>query len=204
MLDQFSIEIAPGERVGITGPSGRGKTTLIEMIFGTLDPDTGLVEVDDLEVQSLRLEALRERIAMVAEPEIFEGTILDNVLLGRSLSTEAVHDALRKVGLLDAFASLPDGVLTRLTSKGVPLSDGQIHRLMLARAIVGEPRLLLVDALLDVMSPASLEELLDVLTDPAAPWTLVIVSNREQVLRRCDRVIDLSSVEVEPGRRLFV
>jgi ABC-type multidrug transport system fused ATPase/permease subunit len=139
-------------------------------------------------------------VALVGEPEIFEGTILENVLLGRSLSTEAVHDALRRVGLLEACAALPDGVLTRLTSRGAPLSEGQIHRLMLARAIAGRPRLLLVDALLDVMSRPSLQELMDLLTEDGAPWTLVVVSNREEVLRRCDRLVELAQRD-KPVRR---
>jgi ABC-type multidrug transport system fused ATPase/permease subunit len=151
------------------------------------------VEIDGIDVRSLRLEALRNRVAMVAQPEPFEGTIRDNVLMGRSLATEDVHEALRRTGLLEPFAELSDGLDTRLTSAGHPLSDAQIHRLMLARAIVGAPGLLLVDdSSLDGMSREPRERILGVLTDAEAPWTLILVSNRGEVLQRCDRLVELA------------
>ncbi|MEM6704709.1 MAG: ATP-binding cassette domain-containing protein [Acidobacteriota bacterium] len=194
-FDGFSIDIAPGERVGFTGPSGFGKSTLLEMLYGNFEPEAGLLEIDGVDVRSLRLEALRERVALISSTnEVFEGSVLDNILLGRSVPPENLHETLKKVGLTDALAALPEGVRTRLTQSGVPLSDGEIHRLMIARSIVGAPRLLMVDALLDGMSERSLDSMLDLLTDREAPWTLLLVSNRDEVLKRCDRVIDFSHV----------
>lgn len=194
-FDAFTIDVAPGERIGFTGPSGFGKSTLLGMLYGNFEPEAGLLEIDGVDVRSVRLDALRERVALISSTsEVFEGTILDNILLGRSVPAERLHETLKKVGLLDALTGLTDGVHTRLTPGGVPLSNGEIHRLMIARSIIGEPRLLLVDALLDGMSGRSLDSMLDLLTDRDAPWTLVLVSNRKEVLERCDRVIDFSQV----------
>ena len=191
IFQRVSLDIQPGERVSISGSSGLGKSTFVEMLYGTLDPKDGYIEVDGMDVRTVRLEALRDRVAVLNDSEVFEGSILDNVVLGRALSAEQVNDALRAVGLLDVCAGFPDGLRTKMTSKGAPLSGGQIQKLMVARAIVGQPRLLVIDGLLDTMSAASLAPLLDVLTAPSAPWTLILVSNRDEVIDRCDRVIDL-------------
>ncbi|ANM32391.1 hypothetical protein ABI59_20515 [Acidobacteria bacterium Mor1] len=192
LIEDLSLDIEPGQRIGIKGPSGSGKSRLIEMLFGAVIPEKGSVEIDGIDLRGFRLETLRTQVAMVSEPEVFEGTIRENVLLGRALAAEDLHDALRRTGLLRTFTTLPDGLDTRLTSKGRPLSQGQILRLMLSRAISQQPRLLLIDGTLEGMSPKGVERALNALCDTPCPWTLVIVSNRPEVLERCDRVIDLN------------
>ncbi len=194
----LSLDVRPGERIGIKGPSGSGKSRLAEMLFGSVVPESGSIEIDGIDLRAFRLETLRQQVAMVSGPEVFQGTIRENVLLGRALAAEDLHDALRKTGLLRTFTTLPLGLDTPLTSKGQPLSHSEILRLMLARAISQKPRLLLVDGTLEPMSSRGIERALSALCGENCPWTLVIVSNREEVLRRCDRVLDLTeSIEAE-------
>lgn len=189
VIDAFTL--APGERLGVTGPVGAGKSTFADVLFGLRVPARGVVLVDDVDLRSLPPVDLREHVALVRGLEVFPGSIVDNVRLGRDdLSLADVTDALRRVGLLDELLALPEGLSTRLHPSGRPLSSGQAWRLMFARAIVGQPRLLVVDGALDRIDlSASGHATLTMLCDPAAPWTLVCITDAEAVLGRCSRVI---------------
>ncbi len=186
------LAVAPGERVGITGPAGAGKRTFADLVFGLRAATRGVVLVDDVDVRTVSPTDLREHVSLVRGLEVFPGTVLDNVRLGREdLSLSDVDVALRRVGLLDDLQALPDGLATELHPSGRPLSSGQAIRLMVARAIVGQPRLLVVDRTLDrldVASPSGAQTL-DALFDPAAPWTLVCISDDATLLTRCPRVV---------------
>ncbi len=196
LFDDLSLSVRPGERVVLRGPNGSGKSVLLEILYGTIDPEDGQVEIDGLDVRSIRLEGLRNRVALVNNHEVFAGTIYDNLLMGRSLPVEEVQETLRRLGLLESFAALPDGIQTRLTANGAPLSQSQLQRLAIARAIVGQPRLLLVDGMLEGLGYQSLERVLEVLTDPTAPWTLLVVSHRPEVAMRCTREFDLGDTMI--------
>jgi ABC-type bacteriocin/lantibiotic exporter with double-glycine peptidase domain len=193
LLDGVAFELQPGERLAVTGSSGSGKTTLLETIYGLRLPDSGTIQVDGFDARTLHVDALRERIALAARPEVFEGSIRDNVTLGRELPDETVHAALRCAGLLEELLALPDGLETTLLGHGVPLSDGQLARLMIARAVAGRPRLLLVDGLLDGLGAGDAAAILDTLLDPAAPWTLIVATQRAELLERFRRVVDLDA-----------
>ncbi len=135
---------------------------------------------------------MRERVALVKGIEVIEGTVLANVQVGRDRVTHAAaREALRRVGLLDTVMALPSGLDTPLWTGGAPLSLGQANRLMLARAIVGRPGLLVLDESLDHMDADIRETVLPAVFDPGAPWTLVIVTHSEEAAKLCDRVVRL-------------
>lgn len=186
-----ALALASGERLGVTGPVGAGKSTFADVLFGLRVPARGVVLVDDVDLRSLPPVDLREHVALVRDLEVFPGSIVDNVRLGREdLSLADVTDALRNVGLHDELLALPDGLSTLLHPSGRPLSSGQSWRLMFARAIVGQPRLLVVDGALDRIDlSASGHAMLTMLCDAAAPWTLVCITDAEAVLARCSRIV---------------
>ncbi len=193
VLDGFTLSIEPGERVALLGPNGAGKSTLIDLLFGMRQPTHGHIEIDGMDLRDLRLESLREHIAVVKGIEIFEGSILDNVRMGReNLSVADVRQALEAVGLLDDILDLPDGLSTPLGTGGAPLSLGQAERLMLARAIVGSPRLLVLDEVLDDMDQEVRNQVLPAILGPAAHWTLVVVTHSQDVARLCGRQVRLA------------
>jgi putative ABC transport system ATP-binding protein len=134
----------------------------------------------------------------VRDIELFPGTILDNIRLGRpQVSYDAVADALRAVGLLEDVRALPDGLDTHLHPHGRPLSGRQAWLLMIARAIVEQPRLLVLDGMLDrIESPSERAPLVELIFAAGAPWTLVCISDRADLLARCDRVITLPASQV--------
>lgn len=191
-LANVDLSVAPGEKLAVKGPSGSGKSTLLELVFGLRSPSGGIILFDGVDQRDLSLTALRQDILLVQGAEIVEGTIGENVRLGRTGATPAeIREALHQVGLLDHVLSLPDGLNTRLSAGGSPLSNGQARRLTLARAIVARPRLLLLSEALDFFDDEERERLVDVLIRGGHPWTILVITSREQVLRACDRVVEL-------------
>lgn len=193
VLDGLNLSVEPGERVALLGPNGAGKSTLVDLLFGLRQPTQGHIEIDGMDIRDLRLESLREHIAVVKGIEIFEGSILDNVRMRReNLSVADVRQALEAVGLLSDVLDLPGGMHTPLGTGGSPLSLGQAERLMLARAIAGGPRLLVLDETLDDMDQEVRHIVLPAILGPNARWTLLVVTHSQEVARLCGRQVRLT------------
>ncbi len=194
LFADVDLHARPGQRIGITGPAGSGKTVFAELLWRLREPAEGAILLDGRDLRDLSTEFLRREVGLASPLEVIHGSVRANVRLQRPfVSDDDVRAALRRVGLLEVVAGLPDGVDTRLHPSGHPLSDGQVRRLMLARAIAGRPRLLVVDDLLDALAESEREELFDMLCAPDAGWTLVLVSDRPEIQRRCDSIVQLGS-----------
>lgn len=190
--------IAAGERVGITGPSGSGKSTLADVLFGLRTPSSGTLLLGGSDSRAIPLRVLRQRVAVVRGVELFAGTILENVTLDREhITYEAVTDALRRVGLLDDLLALPDGLSAKLHPQGRPLSHRQACRLMVARAIVDNPGLLILDGVLDQLDVEEQALVAADLFAPTAPWTLLCISERSDVLAQCTRVVTMNDGRIQ-------
>jgi putative ABC transport system ATP-binding protein len=185
------LEVRPGQRIAVCGRSGVGKTTLMETLGLLRLPREGLLEFDGLDARSLDRAATRLQLAYVGRAETFAGTIAENIRVGREdLSAADIRRSLEMVGLSDRVARLPQGVATPLASDGLPLSYNELKRLSIARALAARPRLLLIDGLLDGLDVDDCPELLDSIFDRAAPWTLVIVTARDEIRSRCDASVE--------------
>lgn len=186
---RLDLNIAAGARIGLSGPTGSGKSVLLDLMFGLRTPSAGRVLVDDVDLASVDLPTLRDGFALARSTRVLSGTVQQNVDLQRAgVAAEAVRRALEQVGLQSLVAALPAGAATALTPETGLLSSEARVRLALARAICAQPRLLLIDGLLDRLAPESRAALIDALLDPRAPWTLVIASQVAEVLARCDTV----------------
>jgi len=189
----LNLSLTPGERVAVVGPNGAGKSTLIELLVGERAPVDGYIQIDGQDLRDVRLDSFRRHVAIAKGIEIFDGTVIDNVQLGRDELTLAdVREALTQVDLLRDILSLPDGLRTRLSVGGSPLSLGQAERLMLARAIAGRPRLLILDELLDDMDRQVRHEVLPAILNPQNHWTLLVITHSDEVAKLCDRQIHLT------------
>lgn len=192
LLKELSLQIESGERVMLTGSDGAAGSRLLDLLFGTRAPSAGHIAIDGLEPRDMRPDALRRHVALLREVELFNGTVLENVHLERpEVSTSHVRDALEQVGLIDIMMQLPDGLETVLTGTGYPLSTNQARLLMAARAIVGRPRLLLVDGLIDALPDHDAERLTRLLVDPDQPWTLLMVTGRRDLAEAGTRTVSL-------------
>lgn len=197
-LEPVTFEVLSGERIALTGA---GKSVLFDLMFGLRTTSNGHVTIDGIDIRDLRPDFLRRQVALVRGIEVFHSTVAENVHLARpEITTNAVRDALELVGLLTGVSQLSGGIATELTSAGAPLTDTQLRRLMLARALVGRPGLLLVDGVLDGFPDEEAEELLQMLCDPRQPWTLIMVTSRTSLVENYARVIELGGeVEVSLG-----
>lgn len=175
--------------MAICGP--RGKTQLLETLGLLRLPQEGLLEYDRIDARGLDRAAARQQVAFVGRAEVFAGTVEENLRLGRDGLTGAdLRRSLDMVGLSDRVARLPQGMQTPLTPDGRPLSNNEIARLAIARAIAGRPRLLLLDGMLDGLDLSACPGLLDSLFDPDAGWTLAVTTARDDIRDRCDRVVE--------------
>lgn len=201
ILDNANWLIPAGSRVGLIANSGAGKSTVLDVIYSLRPPQSGVIEFDGRDARDLKLEDLRGQVALVRHPEVFQGTVADNVRLGdATLTLEDVRAALRLAGLLDDVQALPAGLQTELITNGLPLSQGQLIRLMLARAVASRPRLLILDEILDpIDDPVECSRLVDRLFDRQNPWTLIVTSQRAAVLDRCDHRFVLSQGGLNPA-----
>ena len=199
ILDGVSLHVAAGDRLAVLGPSGSGKSLLVDLVAGWAEPQRGEVVIDDIDPHDVRPDVLHRRVTVVRQPEVFKGTIAENVHLGRpGVSLHDVRQALGRVGLLNTVQALPDGLETPLSLVGTPFTELQLRRLTLARAIVGGPRLLIIDGLLDAFSDADAISLGSEVTARRQPWTLILVTGRESLAAMCDQRIALGS---SPDRR---
>ena len=189
----LSTEIQAGERLALLGGLNAGKTAICNLLYGVDKPAAGRVALSGFAPTDLRPDVLRGSVALVAEPEIFEGTLADNVhLKRRNVSTRDCLAALEAVGLLDDCLSMPQGLDTPLTAAAAPLSRGQQRLLMLARAIAARPKLLLVDGTLDALPDEELSGALKVILDPQRDWTVVLATGRHDLAQEMERVIHLT------------
>lgn len=181
-LEHVDLEVESGERLTLMGPSGSGKSLLLDLLFGTRTPTAGHITINGVDPRDLRPDVLRKHVELLRDVEIFSGSVAENVHLERpDVSTNDVRVALESVGLLDDVLRLPQGIDTPLVETGYPLSANQCRKLMLARALAGSPSLLLVDCFIDPLPDEDAEHITRLLVDPQQPWTLIMATGRQSI-----------------------
>ena len=192
VLRDISLAIEPGDKVAIWGPNGSGKSTLANCIYRIATPKTGRIEIDGHDVREVHPLELRSEIALVRGVDLFHGTIEENLTLSKvGMPLARIREALSMVGVLEDIYALPDGLQTVLKGQAEPLSRGQAARLVIARAILMEPRLMIIDGVLDGIDEATVGNLLQEVMGPRAPWSLLVLTHESEVLRHFPRAYRL-------------
>jgi ATP-binding cassette subfamily B protein len=195
LLKDIHFSVQPGTHVALVGKSGAGKSTLSQLFLGVLEPSMGSILIDDVDVRRLDLASIRKNIGLVfPHDEIFDGTVWDNITLGREWVTgRDVMKAIRLTRLDEEFLRFPKGLHTKVLSHGRNLSTGQIRRLMIARAIVHKPRLLILDEAFTGIEEHMKLSIIKELNSADYNWTVLSITHDPEVLMCSDYVYVLDN-----------
>lgn len=190
-LRDVTLDIPPGETVALVGPSGAGKTTVIQLIQRFWDPESGTVSIDGHDLRSLARADFRRAIALVPQdPVIFAATARENIRFGRPEATDSeVEEAARAAHAHEFLAALPDGYDTYVGERGVMLSGGQKQRIAIARAILRDAPILLLDEATSALDAASEREVQAAVDRLSVGRTTVIVAHRLATVKRAHRIV---------------
>ncbi len=194
-LDGVTLEIKPGETVAFVGPSGAGKTTIIQMILRFYDPQEGRITFDGIDLRDLRRDAFRREIALVPQdPVIFAASARENIRFGRPDASDAeIEQAARAAAAHDFIAALPDGYDAYLGERGVMLSGGQKQRIAIARAILRAAPVLLLDEATSALDAESEHAVQHAVEELSAGRTTLIVAHRLATVKKADRIVVLEA-----------
>jgi len=194
VLDEFSLELSPGEVVALTGESGAGKSTVAALLLGLLSPTGGRITVGDIDLSSCELDAWRRLVAWVPQhPTLFRGTVADNIGLGNPEATpESLAHAARLAGADEFIRALPDGYATLVGDGGRTLSPGERRRIGLARAFVRDAPLVILDEPTADLDPVSVAVVAGAVRRLQAGRTMLVIAHRPELVHSADRVVRLA------------
>lgn len=210
VLKDLNLTIRPGEKIGLVGHSGSGKTSLVNLLLRYFENKNGLILVDDQDINSITQDSLRENIAVIPQDTLlFHRTIFENIHYGNPKATkEEVIEAARKAHLHDYIMTLPEKYQAHVGERGVKLSGGQRQRIAIARAILKDAPILILDeatSALDSQTEKDIQEALNVLIEDKRK-TVIAIAHRLSTLKHMDRVIVLDQgriVEEGPHTKLL-
>ncbi len=199
MLSGISLTVPKGTSLGIVGPTGAGKTTLVDIMIGLLPPTTGRVIVDGTDIQS-DVRAWQRRLGIVPQTVfLIDDTLRRNVALGlddSEIDGQRVRDAVQLAQLDSVVAELPNGLETRVAERGIRLSGGQRQRVAIARALYRQPSLLVFDEGTSALDHLTENELVKAVESLRGERTIILVAHRLSTIRRCDQVAFLDKGEL--------
>lgn len=198
-INNLSLTIPAGKNVALVGPSGSGKSTLINLILGFYKPQNGIIKIDGLSLDKINLRKLRTATGHLSQdPFIFEGTILDNITFGNpGASLGDVNQALEQAILSDFIQSLPKGVNTHIGEKGVRLSGGQKQRLAIARVLITNPQILILDEPTSNLDKNTEDELQESLINVMKGRTVITIAHRLWTIQNSDIIAFINEGIIE-------
>ncbi|MBQ4820636.1 ATP-binding cassette domain-containing protein [Aquimarina sp. MMG016] len=198
ILDDISLTISEDCTILIQGPNSSGKSTLLRLIAGLIEPDNGSVYVNNVLLSGINLNYYRAHLGQsLTEESPFEGTILENITFGDSnISMEDVYWALEKVGLTQYVKEQPKGLKTIIYPEGKQMAYTVTKKIVLARSIVRKPKLLILKDPLDQFDEQEVTRIMNFLTEPSKPWALVVVSQNPKWIKHCGRIINIEKGKI--------
>jgi ATP-binding cassette subfamily B protein len=194
VLENANLDVPAGAKIGIIGASGAGKTTLIDLLHRHFDPGEGSIALDGVDLRSLDPAHLRRRVAVVAQDVVlFRGSIADNIRYGRPDATnDDVRDAANRAQIDDFITGLPQGYDTTVGERGARLSGGQRQRLAIARALLQDPLVLILDEATSAVDQETEARLIEAVDDLFGKRTRLVISHRPEALVGADRIVEIA------------
>jgi ABC-type multidrug transport system fused ATPase/permease subunit len=194
VLENFSLHIAAGETIALTGPNGAGKSTLAHLLMRFIDPLEGCIRIDGKDISECDLHSLRDQLGLVAQQTLLlNGTVTENITYGRHQATVEDIQKAAKAARADEFIDeLPDGYDTVIGDQGVKLSGGQRQRLSLARTLLKDPPILILDEATAMFDPEGEKSFIEECKDLLHQQTVILITHRPASLALADRIIKLA------------
>ena len=194
VLQGFSLTVRPGEKIGLVGRSGAGKSTVVTLLLRFFDPAQGRIRIGGVELRDMSLADLRAQVALVAQDTyLFHGTIADNLRIAKPDATDAELEAAAKAAQIDDFIrGLPDGYATAVGERGAQLSGGQRQRVAIARALLKNAQILILDEATSSVDPASEAAIQTALDHLLERRTTLVIAHRLSTIRKADRILVLN------------
>jgi ATP-binding cassette subfamily B protein len=194
VLDHVSFKIPAGKSVAFIGKSGSGKTTIMNLLTGLLQKDSGEILIDGVEIDDIKKNSFRRQIAVVPQKTtLFAGSLWDNLVYGQAMVTyDEVCEVIKQIGLDEFVDSLPGGLDAEVRELGANFSGGQQQRIAIARALLRKPRLLLFDEATSALDSESEEQVKKAIDAMMGQCTMVMIAHRMATIRKCDLIFKLS------------
>jgi len=198
ILKNINLTIEAKSRILIQGASGAGKSSLIKLIAGIIAPSDGIIYLNDVNLKTIHTNKYRSQIGISLSDETpFEGTVMDNITFGDpDITADQVREALKDVRLSEYLKNTEKGLETIVYPEAKQTSYTAAKKLMLARAIVKKPKLLLLEDPLEHFEKTEAQQLINFLTDPKHPWTLIVISFNDDWINKCSKTITLKRGEI--------
>jgi ABC-type multidrug transport system fused ATPase/permease subunit len=193
LLKDLSLDIAANEKVALVGPSGAGKTTLVNLLSRFLNPEKGIITIDGHDITAIKTTSLRESLGFVLQNFfVFSGTILDNIRYGNpEASLEKVTEAAMAAHIHDMIVTLPKGYETEIGERGQRLSSGEAQRIALARAFLKNPRVLILDEATSYLDMQTEMQIQEAIANVSGGRTTIIIAHRLTTAKQADRILFL-------------
>lgn len=197
VLKNVNLEIRKGEKIAIIGESGTGKTTLADLIIGLYQPNHGEMKVDEVLIDETNLQNWRSQVGYIPQHiYLFDGTIKDNVSFGRKFDGNLLDRVLKQANIYD-FLQTKKGIETLVGEGGIQLSGGQKQRIAIARALYGEPEILVLDEATSALDNDTEEKIMEEIFNISEDKTLIIIAHRLSTTKKCDKIYKVKNKNIE-------
>jgi len=194
IINNVNLKIKKGQKIAFIGESGSGKSTLVDLICGIYKPNSGKILIDGVELNNSNIVSWRKQIGYIPQSiYLFDGTIADNVSFGRPYDKEKIIKVLKQANIYDILIE-KDGLDTMVGEGGIQLSGGQKQRIGIARALYGDPEILVLDEATSALDTATEQAIMDEIYKVSEDKTLIIIAHRLSTIEKCDVIIDVSKL----------
>lgn len=199
VLKDINLTIEKHDKMLIQGENGSGKTTLLRLLARILDPSTGTIFFNDTNYKKYCIDNFRENIGVITiDDSPFEGTIYENITCNNpDITKTELDNLLAKLKLTNLIKSLPQGLDTQMVSEGKRINSASIQKILLARCLINKPKLLFLEEPVEKLDKYSAGEIIDYLTAPENPWTLMVIAKGNYWKQKCNRIVTLENSQIK-------
>jgi ABC-type multidrug transport system fused ATPase/permease subunit len=192
ILEDISLTIHKGDKIAFIGESGSGKSTLVDLIIGLYRPKSGTISVDNIQLDENNIKAWRSKIGYIPQSiYLFDGTVAQNVAFGKPINDNHIKDTLRQSNILEFLEIHHEGINTMVGEAGIKLSGGQRQRIAIARALYGNPEILVLDEATSALDNDTEAKIMEEIYKISENKTLIVIAHRLSTIEGCDRIIRL-------------